>query len=184
MIYIRFVRGHWKIYIVAVLLTVVVSMIYGLFFKEKAYESTVGLYYPAATSELVEFVSDRDFMDDAAAIMGQEIMLEKVEQDTGVAWKAIKQYSEITVNQDTGITNITVRMADGKMDYSCAKSIVNVFCNALMRQCMNFAGNTKYLILYKLPVLYRAFRILNDPTMLKYEKQLQLNIPEIWKSSI
>ena len=29
MIYIRFVRGHWKIYIVAVLLTVVVSMIYG-----------------------------------------------------------------------------------------------------------------------------------------------------------
>ncbi len=45
MIYIRFVRGHWKIYIVAVLLTVVVSMIYGLFFKEKAYESTAGLYY-------------------------------------------------------------------------------------------------------------------------------------------
>ncbi len=44
MIYIRFVRGHWKIYIVAVLLTVVVSMIYGLFFKEKAYESTAGLY--------------------------------------------------------------------------------------------------------------------------------------------
>jgi len=33
MIYIRFVRGHWKIYIVAVLLTVVVSMIYGLFFN-------------------------------------------------------------------------------------------------------------------------------------------------------
>lgn len=56
MIYIRFVRGHWKIYIVAVLLTVVVSMIYGLFFKEKAYESTAGLYYPAAISELVESV--------------------------------------------------------------------------------------------------------------------------------
>ena len=55
MIYIRFVRGHWKIYIVAVLLT-----------------------------ELVESVSDRDFMDDAAAIMGQEIMLEKVEQDAVV----------------------------------------------------------------------------------------------------
>lgn len=36
----------------------------------------------------------------------------------------------------------------------------------------------------KLPVLYRAFRILNDPTMLKYEKQLQQNIPEIWKLSI
>ena len=79
MIYIRFVRGHWKIYIVAVLLTVVVSMIYGLFFKEKAYESTAG-----AISELVESVSDRDFMDDAAAIMGQEIMLEKVEQDAVV----------------------------------------------------------------------------------------------------
>lgn len=29
-------------------------------------------------------VSDRDFMDDAAAIMGQEIMLEKVEQDAVV----------------------------------------------------------------------------------------------------
>jgi len=80
MIYIRFVRGHWKIYIVAVLLTVVVSMIYGLFFKEKAYESTAVLYYPVATSELVESVSDRD----AAAIMGQEIMLEKVEQDAVV----------------------------------------------------------------------------------------------------
>ena len=76
MIYIRFVRGHWKIYIVAVLLTVVVSMIYGLFFKEKAYESTTVLYYPAATSELAESVS--------AAIMGQEIMLEKVEQDAVV----------------------------------------------------------------------------------------------------
>ena len=84
MIYIRFVRGHWKIYIVAVLLTVVVSMIYGLFFKEKAYERTAGLYYPAAISELVESVSDRVFMDDAAAIMGQEIMLEKVEQDAVV----------------------------------------------------------------------------------------------------
>ena len=83
MIYIRFVRGHWKIYIVAVLLTVV-SMIYGLFFKEKAYESTTVLYYPAATSELAESVSDRDFMDDAAAIIGQEIMLEKVEQDAVV----------------------------------------------------------------------------------------------------
>ena len=44
-------------------------------------------------------------------------------------------------------------------------------CNALMGQCMNFAGNTKYLILYKFPFLYKAFRILNDPTMLKYEKQ-------------
>jgi len=84
MIYIRFVHGHWKIYIVTVLLTVVVSMIYGLFFKKKAYESTAVLYYPAATSELVESVSDRDFMDDAAAIMGQEIMLEKVEQDAVV----------------------------------------------------------------------------------------------------
>ena len=84
MIYIRFVRSHWNIYIVAVLLTVVVSMIYGLFFKEKAYESTAVLYYPAATSELVESVSDRDFMVDAAAIMGHEIMLEKVEQDAVV----------------------------------------------------------------------------------------------------
>lgn len=46
-------------------------------FKEKAYESTTVLYYPAATSELAESVSDRDFMDDAAAIIGQEIMLEK-----------------------------------------------------------------------------------------------------------
>lgn len=45
-------------------------------------------------------------------------------------------------------------------------------CNALMKQCVKSTGNTKYLILYKLPFLYRAFRILNDPTMLKYEKQL------------
>lgn len=45
-------------------------------------------------------------------------------------------------------------------------------CNALMKQCVKPTGNTKYLILYKLPFLYRAFRILNDPTMLKYEKQL------------
>ena len=52
--------------------------------KIKAYERTAGLYYPAAISELVESVSDRDFMDDAAAIMGQEIMLEKVEQDAVV----------------------------------------------------------------------------------------------------
>ncbi len=74
MIYIRFVRGHWKIYIVAVLLTVVVSMIYGLFFKEKAYESTAGLYYPAAISELVESVSDRDFMDDAEVEMEKHIV--------------------------------------------------------------------------------------------------------------
>lgn len=45
-------------------------------------------------------------------------------------------------------------------------------CNALMKQCVKSTRNTKYLILYKLPFLYRAFRILNDPTMLKYEKQL------------
>ena len=45
-------------------------------------------------------------------------------------------------------------------------------CNALMKQCVKSTGNTKYLILYKLPFLYIAFRILNDPTMLKYEKQL------------
>ena len=45
-------------------------------------------------------------------------------------------------------------------------------CNDLMKQCVKSTGNTKYLILYKLPFLYRAFRILNDPTMLKYEKQL------------
>ena len=45
-------------------------------------------------------------------------------------------------------------------------------CNALMKQCVKSTGNMKYLILYKLPFLYRAFRILNDPTMLKYEKQL------------
>lgn len=45
-------------------------------------------------------------------------------------------------------------------------------CNALMKQCVKSTGNTKYLILYKLPFLYRAFGILNDPTMLKYEKQL------------
>lgn len=45
-------------------------------------------------------------------------------------------------------------------------------CNALMKQCVKSTGNTKYLILYKLPFLYRAFRILNDPIMLKYEKQL------------
>lgn len=52
--------------------------------RRPAYESTAVLYYPAATSELAESVSDRDFMDDAAAIMGQEIMLEKVEQDAVV----------------------------------------------------------------------------------------------------
>lgn len=45
-------------------------------------------------------------------------------------------------------------------------------CNALMKQCVKSTGNMKYLILYKLPFLYRAFRVLNDPTMLKYEKQL------------
>lgn len=45
-------------------------------------------------------------------------------------------------------------------------------CNDLMKQCVKSTGNTKYLILYKLPFWYRAFRILNDPTMLKYEKQL------------
>ena len=45
-------------------------------------------------------------------------------------------------------------------------------CNDLMKQCVKSTENTKYLILYKLPFLYRAFRILNDPTMLKYEKQL------------
>lgn len=45
-------------------------------------------------------------------------------------------------------------------------------CNALMKQCVKSTGNTKYLILYKLPFLYRAFRVLNDPTMLKYEKHV------------
>lgn len=45
-------------------------------------------------------------------------------------------------------------------------------CNALMKQCVKSTGNMKYLILYKLPFLYRAFRVLNDPTMLKFEKQL------------
>lgn len=69
---------------------------------------------------------------------------------------------------------IIKRALSARYIFSIVKSKKGVReCNNLMRQCLDFDGNIKYWILYKIPFLYRAFRLLTDPTMLEYEKQLK-----------
>lgn len=69
------------------------------------------------------------------------------------------------------VIEIIKRALSARYIFSIVKSKKGVReCNNLMRQCLDFDGNIKYWILYKIPFLYRAFRLLTDPTMLEYEK--------------
>lgn len=48
-------------------------------------------------------------------------------------------------------------------------------CNEIIREAkmLKHRQKIRYELLYRLPVIYRAFRIITDPTMLQYEKQLK-----------
>lgn len=129
--YIQFVRKHWVIHCATLAFTVGLTVIYCFFFMERVYESKAVLYYPAAKSEKIENASTRELMDDAAAIMGQEIMLVKVEQDVEIPWEEVQRSTVISANQENGIINITVRMSSGEKAYKCAEALVKVFCTDL-----------------------------------------------------
>ncbi|MGF0032202.1 Wzz/FepE/Etk N-terminal domain-containing protein [Bariatricus sp. SGI.154] len=96
---IRFIWKHRIIYAAAILLVMALTIVYDIFCVESVYESKAVLYYPEVTSERVEYVSSRELMDDAIAVMSQKVMMAEVERDTGISWERIQEGFHINGDQ-------------------------------------------------------------------------------------
>lgn len=117
----------WKnriIYIAAMTVCMLLSLIYCICVIPRKYECEMVLYYPERSSVEAVAVSNRELMDDAVAILQQRIILEPVGEKIGLDWKTVQSGLRVTGNPETGIMNIVFQADNAETAYEVIEAVL------------------------------------------------------------